>query len=108
MAARSPWRAAVAGGGGAIILMEAQMDPQAQAFQTVCICAGQIRGAIDNPEAFKSLPVEVQAYVTLGRVYVERFLEDAKKDGRSIEPLLEAVLIHSMALQGKCDELLEE
>ena len=42
------------------------------------------------------------------KVWVEQFLKQMKDDGFPTEPILEAMMIHAVALQGKCDELLEQ
>lgn len=79
-----------------------------EAFETVLKCAGQIRQYLDKEELFKTLPIHTQSFLLMAKVKVEPFLKQMKDDGFPLEPILEAMMIHAVALQGKCDELLEQ
>jgi hypothetical protein len=86
---------------------EAEMDDHEKAFQTVCRCAGEIRQYLDKG-LLNTLPIHDQSFLLLTKVKVEDFLKAMKDDGHPLEPILEAMMIHAVALQGKCDELLEQ
>jgi hypothetical protein len=58
----------------------------------------------------KALPLETQAFLYVGKSCAEEFIKQMKQDasGPPLESVLEAILIHCAALQGKCDELMEK
>jgi hypothetical protein len=84
------------------------MDDHQKAFETVLRCGGEIRQYLDKEELFKTLPTDTQAFLMITKVQVEQFLKQMKDDGFPTEPILEAMMIHAVALQGKCNELLEQ
>jgi hypothetical protein len=84
------------------------MDDQEKAFETVLRCGGEIRQYLDKAELFKTRPTDAQAFLLLTKARVEPFLKQMKDDGHPLERVLEAMMIHAVALQGKCDELSEQ
>ena len=80
------------------------MDDHEEAYEKVLRCGGEIRQYLDKEELFKTLPTDAQAFLLVTKAMVEPFIKQMKDDGFPIEPILEAMMIHAVALQANVDQ----